>query len=308
MNFSQERVRSHNGWPEIKTFKAEVAYKGLLAKSNYLAPFEPIMISENVDPHYQRCVGHLLDALDVMPNRPDVAFDNLFRIIDFGGQQIIGPKKGVTGAVQKLPAKLMQIGGPDWEDTIDALISAMPLRLLEYLAKRILEPTAASSGLPNRARHSFGDTFYDAFMAKYAFDATGTRLSPVPTENVKNAAKLLKLYLSGKVGTRARSASNAGLDLTKPKNVPDLRRRTEVILSLLLYTVRNERAHGATISPFRTSKATVQRYESFYFIMLAGYIFALGILQTKYGGCEFSKIFEGCKANIALQRSFFSQR
>lgn len=307
MNFSNERVLAHNNWPTDIRFKAEEIFLGRLSGQNSKVPFEPMELTFSDDPDYQRCIGHLLDALDQMPSRPDYALDHFFRIIDIVGTSIpIG--KGIRGVVQGVAQLLLVDDRASWERIIDALCTAMPLRTHEFLAKRLLSASIAPSGkdgLHKRALHTLGPNFHPAFVTKYTTDKSGALITDETKFDWASAGKLLKLYLSGRPSTRLKAASTQALDLTKPSNVPDYRRRSEVLTSLLLFQIRNERAHGAIISPFRTSKATITRYQSYYFSMLIAYIYALGIMNLKFNCISPSKILTGCIKNIEAQSVFF---
>ena len=311
MNFKEERVNAHNNWPLRSDFKAEVMLKEKLEANADIKLFQPIPIVQNVDPDYQRCVGHLLDALDFLPYRPDYSFDHCFRILDIAGAPM-APNGGIKGVVQKLGSKLLQQDRAEWDGIADALCRAMPLRVYELLAKRLLQAALPSASriearLNPRAEHCFGARFYSAFISKFTLDASGAVLADAADRNRANAAKLLKLYFSGTRGTRTKPASDPALDLTVANNVPDSDRRIEGLLSLLLFTIRNERAHGNVISPFRTSKARLERYESYYFLMLMAYVFAMGTLMLRFQCITSGSILTGCVENIRLQQAFFSE-
>lgn len=305
MNYAKERIKAHNNWPEKRPFKAEQAFEDALKRFDGV-PFKPVALADNENPEYQRCVGHLLDALEAMPRRPDIAFDACFRVIDHIGAPLF-PKKGLTGVAQGLPSRLQAADTSNWQAIVDHLTQSMPLRTLEYLAKRLLHAPTNNEYLHKRAAHAFGASFYGEFLNKFAPAApAGQPPMPIADETIKKASLLLKLYLSGKKGTGSNATFHSALDLTKQSNVPDLRRRTEVLLSLLLFMTRNERAHGNTISPFRTSKATISRYQSYYFIMIVGYVFSLSLLHLQFQVCDFEKILLGCIENTELQRRFFT--
>lgn len=310
LNFSNERVDAHNFWPKKGNFKGEQMFAARLSQKDGLAPFRAIAIGHNDDAEYQRCVGHLLDALDQIPNRPDYAFDHFFRIIDVAGSSLI-PTNGIKGVVQGASSALLLEDKEAWEQIIDVLCAHMPLRTYEFLAKRLINLSDTGSEehkrLHKRSVHTLGSKFFNAFSAKYALDINGNFIANAAEENRANAAKLLKLYMSGKPGTRLKTASDPALDLTKQPNVPNFARRSEVLASLLLFTIRNERAHGSVISPFRTSKSTLGRYESYYFIMLLAYTFALGILSLRFKCISLPNILTGLQENIEVQKAFFSK-
>lgn len=304
MNFAKERIKAHNKWPKLTPFKAEEKFETVLADLGTV-PFRPIILGENDHPDCQRCVGHLLDALEAMPKRPDLAFDACFRILDLIGTPLY-PNSKLKGLCQGLPTQLIAADNHNWNAILDQLTNSMPLRTLEFLAKRLLTAPRDNDSLNKRAKHAFGQNFHDAFLNKFApYGTDGKRPAVFDSEIIKKAALLLKLYLSGKKGTRPQVATKSALDLASLANVPDARRRTEVILSLLLFMTRNERAHGNSISPFRTSKATVSRYQSYYFIMLSAYVFALALMNIKFQVCDFSVILAGCMDNITIQKQLF---
>lgn len=302
LNFANERVKAHNNWPTKTLFKGEIKFEQRLKDTGY-SPFTPISIQPNTDPEFQRCVGHLLDALEEIPRRPDFAFDHFYRIIDITGSHFhTGGNKGIC---QNMPETLLKLDSPNWKSIIDTICLAMPLRTYELLAKRLLTASIEKTPLHKRAEHAFGARFHNAFVRKYSLDSKGQPLMTAPDVNRHSAAKLLKLYMSGTVGMRAKAASDPALDFTNTRNVADHRRRSEVLMSLLLFTVRNERTHGAIISPFRTSKVTMDRYESYYFIMLISYIYALGLLSARFSCTTPEKILIGARENIKLHQDFF---
>lgn len=142
-----------------------------------------------------------------------------------------------------------------------------------------------------------GEDTYQEFISKFKLD-------------YKNGASFLKPYLSGGIATKVKKNNKLGLlDLTNPKSILSTSKRIEFILSLslLLFTMRNERFHGSILSPFMTSKSLIQRYQSYYYAMLSAYIFSLGLLDLKklgtVGGVE---VYKCCEQNLILQDSFFS--
>jgi hypothetical protein len=310
MDFKEARVATHNNWPKRIYFKAEELFKDKLDRNQGRIPFQPIVLNSDDDPEYQRFVGHLIDGLEALPFRPDYLFDHCFRIIDCGADQFF-PKKGIKGIVQGLASLLLKESRHDWVMIIDALCTEMPLHTRQYLVKRMCSAYSDTDDdsklVKERISECIGTSFYGAFVDKFCSDGKGN-LARIPSgvSNI-NATKFLKLYLSGKTGTRTKKASHIPLDLTKDKNVPSENRRIEFLLSILLFTMRNERAHGEVLSPFRTSKASIERYESYYYSMLTAYIFALGVMQLrKFGGVNGASILQCCQANLNLQKAFFS--
>ncbi|MBX6507909.1 hypothetical protein BTW15_21950 [Pseudomonas syringae pv. tomato] len=314
MDFKGRRVEAHNNWPEMTEFRAEIEFKDKLSKLNSLLPFKPIPLGSNGDPDYQRCVGHLIDGLDALPQRPDYFFDHCFKVIDLS-KEAVASKTGIRGVMEKLPGALLKIDHTQWESIVDCLATAIPRVTVDFLAKRLLEAPGildSQNKLKERATKCLGENFYSAYCGKYLnpiiesgkTERDGKRPFTFH-ENITKAGSLLRLYLSGKAGSRIEAATVAALDI---RNTPiKAEKRMQVLLSLLLFTIRNERAHGNVISPFRTSKAKFERYESYYYIMLVAYVFALGSLIVRFPNNSVSseQVLKGCIENIELQKGFF---
>ncbi|WP_341930808.1 hypothetical protein [Methyloversatilis discipulorum] len=302
MNSQDQRIQAHNNWPKREEFKAERAFRDRLASKGGDAPFKPISLGKDTDKTYHVCIGHFLDALEALPNRPDQFFDHCFRVIDESARPLFN-KQGIKGIVQGLAGKLLSASNDDWQAIVDELGAHIPLMTCRYLAKRMLQVHGSTNDLEKqlsgRVEKCLTKKTYDAFAAKFGTDPANSC--------IERAASFLKLYLSGKPASKSRGSAYKLLDLHDPKNVPSYQQRIEFLLSVLLFTMRNERAHGGVLSAFRTSKGTLERYESYYFSMLCTYVFAAGILSLRgFGGVSSALIRKCATDNILLQKKFFA--
>lgn len=312
MDFKKERVNIHNQFPEVILFKAEKKFREKLEKANKASPFIPIRFGYDGDTTFQTCVGHLVDGLEFLPFRPDYMFDHCFKVIDEAGGPLFF-EKGITGVVQRLGNELLKHSRKDWEDIITLLGTCIPLMTCRFLAKRLCEAhflsDTNSKSLSKRAISCFGKQFYTEFIEKFALDENDKKTGKISPVSIEKGASFIKLYLSGTVaGKRKKKAkeSHTWLDLSKQNNIPTPNQRIEFLLSLLLFNMRNERAHGAVLSPFRTSKSSIERYQSYYFAMLCSYTFCLGVLDLKgYASLNSDKIKNCVLENVELQSTFF---
>ena len=310
MNTQDQRIAAHNNWPTKVEFKAERAFREHLNVKGESIPFKTIALGPGNDRTYQVCVGHFVDALEALPHRPDYFFDHCFKVIDVSAKPLFN-KQGVNGIVQGLAGKLLSASTQDWQATVDALGSHVPLMTCRYLAKRMLLAHGTTDDLDKqlelRVEKCVRKTVYDEFVGKFGSDASGARLNPATDGAIEKAASFLKLYLSGKPASKSRGSGFALLDLKNPKNVPTHHQRIEFLLSIFLFTMRNERSHGGVLSAFRTSKGTLERYEGYYFAMLCAYIFSLGVLNLRgLGSISPPNILICATDNLAMQKAFFS--
>ncbi|PMS29884.1 hypothetical protein B0G57_1419 [Trinickia symbiotica] len=310
MDFKKERVNSHNDWPQITLFKAERKFHELLEKKRPVKLFQQAKLRHEDNPDYQKMVGHFLNGLEALPERPDYLFDHCFTVIDRGASSLF-PGKGITGIVNGLGNRLIAHSSTEWESIIDSLTRAMPLSSYRYVAKNICEAqlgcNAYSGPIVERVRKFFEPARYHQFIEKFVFGAGLTTSKPISHEAVQQAANFLKLYASGSLATKRTCApAFRKLDMSDSSNLLSPAQRAHFLLSLYAFIARNERAHGELLSPFRTSKADLKRYESYYFLATMTYTFALGVLELRgWGGITSAEIRECCTRNLAVQEALF---
>ncbi|RQT16818.1 hypothetical protein [Burkholderia contaminans] len=310
MDFKKERVNSHNNWPEIKLFKAEQKFRELLEKRQPIRPFQQANLQYDSDPDYQKMIGHFLNGLEALPDRPDYMFDHCFTVIDRAASPLF-PSKGITGIVEGLGKKLMAQSPVEWEGIVDDLTTAMPLSSYRYIAKNICEAHLGSnthSGyIVSRVKSFLKSHRYAEFIDKFVVKPGLTLSNPIPHDALQRTANFLKLYASGDVATKhVGSSTYPTLDLSNPNNKRSPAKRAEFLLSLYAFIARNERAHGELLSPFRSSKADLKRYESYYFLAAMTYTFALGVLELRqWGGVTPTDIRRCCSDNLAIQKALF---
>lgn len=308
MNFQKTRVDIHNNYPEKILFKAELAFKKRLEDKCLNVVFSPIKLQYDEDASFQVYLSHYIDGLNTLPFRPDQTFDNNFKVIDDAGRPLF-QKGGTTKVLEGLSHKLSINHNPDWQEIIDVLTENIPLMTCRYIAKNIFEAYKDNSfdggKLKARIEGCLGKMEYEQLIKQFSTKQS-TESGPTSLEHLKSASSFLRLYLKGKKTSKSKKTYPSKLDLSKDKNVLSHAKRFDILISILLYTMRNERSHGASISPFITSKSTFERYESYYFAMLCSYIFSLGVLSLRgFAGLNSTSILDCCKKNIEIQKVFF---
>lgn len=309
MDFNKARLNSYHQWPQSTKFKAEQKFDLSLEKNNNKVPFEIAKLGKPSDNNQSIYIGHYLDGLEALPRRPDYMFDHCFRVID-SSSQVRYRKKGLKGVVQNLGKELIKSSPAQWKGITDKLCKNLPAPTLMYIVKRMCESYVpqndASKQFYGRVVDCIGKEFYDEFIKKFSIDES-KKIIPIPSgKALQSASSFMRLYLSGTTGTKKRQNIAPELDLTNPTNVPSDPSRIEFLLSIWLFTMRNERAHGSALSPFKTSKASLERYESYYFAMLACYIFSLGAMSLSAPHMIKAQEIESCcLTNIEMQNFFF---
>lgn len=309
MDFKIERLNAYHQWPQSTKFKGEEKFDSCLDKNHNKIPFEVARLAKPSDNNQSIHIGHYLDGLEALPHRPDYMFDHCFRVID-NSSKIRYTKKGLKGIVQGLGKELVKSDPAHWKIITDSLCHNLPSPTLMYIVKRMCESYVpqndSSKQFRGRVVDCTGKDFYDEFIKKFSIDDS-QNITPTPSGKLlQSASSFMRLYLSGAVGTKKRPNIAQAIDLTNPNNIPSDARRIEFLLSIWLFTMRNERAHGSALSPFKTSKSSLERYESYYFAMLASYIFSLGALSLSAPQMINVLDIELCSlSNTASQKHFF---
>ncbi|KAF1007585.1 MAG: hypothetical protein GAK28_01540 [Luteibacter sp.] len=292
------RLKAHNNWPRAQESQAERDFAQLLDKlapSIVMTPYP--FLNGNTEANFHRHLGMLIDALDMLPRRPDHAFDLCFRSLDELAQELT--KKGtITDALNRLGSHVCHSlsSAQSWKNSIDKLSVNMPKVSGRYLAQRLLDVLDTQNDpLKNRAVTVLGGPFCNDFFKKYRTDLPSSR-SPEEAEKIlatanNRAGEFLSLLMSSRAplnippGQETKYAAYERLDLSNPDNVFDQAKALSVMLSLLAYNARNERVHGSSLSPFRSSKASLTTYASYYFQFHLIYAIAVGLMIESFPGC-----------------------
>ncbi|HFS7472822.1 hypothetical protein L8P25_02845 [Enterobacter cloacae] len=318
-DFKKARVDCHNNFPSRVLFTAEQQFETILLNNNNEIPFIPIKIGYNNDKTFQTCMGHLGDGLEFLPYRPDYMFDHCFKVIDEAGKGIFPSANGIKTIVQGLGGKLLAASSNDWIVIIESLSSNMPVLTAKFIVKRIFEsqqernanPKAMAAKLAERAENCFKPDQYNQLIKKFLFDDEGNFSTALVSDSETHlrAAKLLTMFLKNHKGKKPKDTTYPLLDLSQDSNHLTTEKKCEFIASVLLFSIRNNRSHGSTLSPFRTSKTNISRYEGYYYSMLCAYVLSLGIFQlSDMGGVNANDIKECTQANICAQKKFFNYK
>ncbi|HDC4563529.1 TPA: hypothetical protein O8T86_002372 [Enterobacter asburiae] len=318
-DFKKARVDCHNNFPSRVLFTAEQQFETIFQNNNKEIPFIPIKLGYNNDKTFQTCIGHLGDGLEFLPYRPDYMFDHCFKVIDEAGKSIFPSAKGIKPIVQGLGGKLLSASSNDWTAIIESLSSHMPVLTAKFIVKRIFEsqrerntdPNGMGAKLATRAEKCFKPNQYNQIIKKFLFDDKGNFSDALVSDSKTHlrAAKLLIMFLKNHKGKKTKDTKYPLLNLSQDSNHLTTEKKCEFIASVLLFNIRNDRSHGSTLSPFRTSKTNISRYEGYYYSMLCAYILSLGIFQLRnMGGVNANDIKECTHVNICAQKKFFNYK
>lgn len=282
------RIASHNNWPVITRTKAEADFIKLLDQKPKFQVLTPYQFSAVDDKDFHRHIGMLIDGLEMLPMRPDHAFDFFFRAVDELSQQMTGKTK-ITDAVEALGPRVCGnlATKESWKSFINVFSKKLPLPTAKFMAQRVLSAYEdRTDPVRPRAERLLGKQRYGDFHQKFVGCHAGGGTKEL-AKGANNAGRFLKHLVSQRSVMNVANVETAypSLDLTDPRNIFDEPKALWAMMSLAAFTSRNERFHGSSLSPFRSSKASLSTYASYYFEMLFLYTLAVGLMIELFDDC-----------------------
>lgn len=282
-DFKKMRIEYINNWPISEKFPFEKEYEDLInnfEKEKKL--FSPMLYSYSTDREYNIAISFLIDALDMLPNYPNFAFEFVFKAVDIYSEKLYATIPQLTQRLQNLVDYEMTnlSSNTDFFNVIEKLFKEIPNSTCQYLYARLLDEYDDSKSI------------YDQNgKCKQIIGRLVKRGNDV--NQYSDLAKILeyacKKYkydpdnYSGSIRKGSRFIFNI---FTKEEiNIDDaiikvnLSDKLNLWINGILFTMRNDRAHGDGISSFKSSLTSLKTYAHNYFCFLSVYIFLSAMLE-----------------------------
>ncbi|HFK5575204.1 hypothetical protein HZP98_00620 [Elizabethkingia anophelis] len=273
MSYSKKRIEYNNKWPDnVITFSGQQDFYKLLEEKKVENIFKPIILPNIEDEQFQRLLSFKIDIYEQLPYRPDIAFDLAWRTFEAYSSyfatrwNIVGMWKILNKVSEDI--LINQINkNLSLSEALKNLLNSVPLQATEFLVRRLFETTSLSlkpqkAQIIDRFKDSLGQDFFDCFKAKYG---------ELNSENQRKAGMLLQIIISGKkISLEGKTFQFDTLQILK------------LIINGLLYTYRNERFHGDSFSPFKSSKTKIKTYAHSYFCLISTYFFIAQLIYKHF--------------------------
>jgi hypothetical protein len=272
-NTKNLRLDYHNEWPATFHFPIELKFLGRLGRMNIAQPLRLVPLVQSSHAEFHMMLSSLLDALDMLPLRPDRAFESIWTALDAEMFSLVA-RQTVTGSPSRFQVFMDHLENffPG-QACFAAMLSFMdhvPLQSCEYAATRILEamnaPGKHSDYFLKKIKPAVGQPLLDEFNQKYGPSWLGVSNTARGLVQRK-AGLLLKKLLTGE-------PINIG-GLTNHTLAP--KERIRLFVCALLPNVRNERFHGINFSSYRSSAVELKTYAAGYFILMLAYFLLLHV-------------------------------
>lgn len=298
------RIEYHNRWPATFKFPIEEKLLSHLADINIASALLPAPLAHSTDPGLHLMLSSLLDALDMLPLRPDRAFESLWTALDaemFELKQQLSP----PGSPSRFEVFMGHIetsfaDTPNLAEMI-GFMAHVPLQSCEYAAARILEamnrPSDHSAYFLKKVRPAIGPVLLDAFNVKYGAQwlaAQGADQGAVQ----RKAGAFLKKLLTGFM---------IDIGALKQHSLAPVE-RLRFFVYAVLPNVRNERFHGLGFSSYRSGAAQMKMYAGGYYLLLIAYFLLLHVfVYRKFGVIDAAGVHAAITKNSALYVTVFGK-
>lgn len=304
LDYKELRINHNNSWPNVTVnYPCEAELETLIKDKGF--PFTSFKFLKIEEKFFQKNLSYLLDALDNLPLRPDLAFDNIWKVIDNYLQTISHSKHwNIRKANALMDRTVEEVWMPllnkneDLKNSFKFFINMIPVQTCEYLAKRAIADR--NPGISKNQQDKVSERVEQA-IDKELYRRIKIKYKDFDGEQQRNCARLFrKLILGEKIEIK----------MGEEKKGKEFKLDEKDIVLLLVkgitYTYRNERFHGETFSPFRSSVSSLKTYAHAYFLFLYAYFLLLMLLCVEYSReIDISNIVENIQTNSSQFENLF---
>lgn len=226
--------------------------------------FRPLPLSVENDHHKGREVSYLVDSLSLLEERPDLAFDVMWKAFDSAISRV---------SARNITDSLHTFVDSRWasDSIVNELCSFVPFRASSYMYKKLV--VGDSSGVTDE-RATKRLSRLDSCSLELLFCYLRDKFGSVDPASRRDGVRVLAQSLSG------RPVSTGG----GPSISLNSTERCGLLISGLLYTFRNERIHGGITSPFLSSKANIGTYTVPWYASVVAYYCLILVWLRDDGG------------------------
>lgn len=303
-DFKEKRIEYLNNWPNVEPFEIEKKYYALVEekKKGSGTIFVPFKLLKNTDTAYNKTISFMIEAIEQIEKSPNFSYEFIFKAYDCFIDHFHSSYFQITDKNKKLCDN-------EWDNILTShsalmeafknLISIIPVKACQYLYIRLTEKngnnkayqrvTTDISGGPS-SESIKRKSIVDAIEQKYGID--DNRYS----DTIRKASLLYRYILKNDsvlIGVETYSIS--------------LKDRLHILVSGLLYTLRNDIMHGSSISITKSSKTTLGTYAVNYFGFLIIYYLLLFLVIKKFSPDYPTDIYEKLADNIEININLYKQ-
>jgi len=283
------RVKYNNEWPNSFLFPSELLLKEKMEEVDLKQVFSPALLKDSSEQDFHSLLGNFLESLDQLPYRPDASFDAIWKALDAEFFRLKDEENSKSN-ISRFDFFISYV--IENENTCKEFYSIaviIPLQTCEYVAKRIITNSISAGNHSDmflkRIKKCLGEGLYTAIIGKYNSN-WGSNSASIQ----RKAGMLIRKLIVGE----EININNVNYTLNK-------RQVADFLISVIMTQFRNERFHGTTFPPFRSSVATMKTYAHCYYIFHLAYALLLEVfLYREFGVIDQQSTSDAIKENRRL--------
>lgn len=304
IDFKEKRIDYLNNWPNVEPFDIEKRYYGLVNKIKKEGGtiFVPFQLKKNNETSYNKTISFMIEAIDQIEKYPNFSYEFIFKAYDCFVDLFYPSISQITDKNKKLCDN-------EWKNILDShsvfkgafekLIATIPVKACQYLYIRLTERTGDNKAYQRVTTDVSGSSsdysikrknFVDDIENKYGVDYTKY------AESIRKASLLYRYILKN---------NSISID-TKNYNITT-EDKLHILVSGLLYTLRNDIMHGSSISITKSSKTTLGTYAMDYFAYLLLYYLLIILIIDKFSADYPVDVYDRLADNIEINVNLYKQ-
>lgn len=301
-DFKAKRINYLNNWPNVEPFEIEKKYYFLIEKikKEESTIFLPFHVAYNQNVTYNKTISFIIEALDQLEKYPKFSYEFIFKAYDCFSNEYYN-SSNITDKNKKLCDN-------EWKNAIDSncalkeamdeLFCVIPVKACQYLYirlsdhieddkpyKRVTTDISGSETDLSRKRKEI----IDAIEVKYGADYNNY------AETIRKASLLYRYILKN---------DSVHIDKNYTITTED---KLDILVSGLLYTLRNDTMHGSSIAITKSSKTTIGIYAIDYYSFLLLYYLLIILIIKRFPQDYSINVYEQLADNILCNIKLFTK-
>lgn len=303
-DFKEKRVNYLNSWPNVEPFDIEKKYYGLVnkIKRQHGTIFVPFQLKKNNDVSYNKTISFMIEAVDQIEKYPNFSYEFIFKAYDCFIDHFYPSISQITDKNKMLCAN-------EWKNIMSShsmlmeafkkLIATIPVKACQYLYIRFVDRSPENKAYQRVTTDISGRSSPDSIKRKNIIDDIENKYGADYTNyaNSIRKASLLYRYL---LKNNSVSVDTGNYNIT-------LEDKLHILVSGLLYTLRNDIMHGSSISITKSSKTTLGTYAIDFFSFLLLYYLLVALIIDKFSTDYTTDVYDRLADNIEINVTLYKQ-
>ncbi|CED92220.1 hypothetical protein [Actinomyces succiniciruminis] len=278
-------------------FKHEIEFQRIITNSN-TSIFRPLQLSCDTLTEFPNLqVAYIIDAFDLLPTRPDLAFDSMWKALEAG----IHDDNNTNDP--NMVVELNKLADTLPTETSQLLWKSTPGLAKVKLMRRIMEPKAeAPTGSWDNGKLF---TWQKDPKRKALISDIQKELTRMEQELSTKA--ISKTEIRRQLGMFLANTMLQGKLSTPTADKPIPGNLSSVILLLFLYGMRNDRTHANSTPAFLKQNAVLRDYAYHYYCVVAVYAILMTVRATKLNGPNLTSgnVRKNAAENLRIAEALF---